>query len=300
MTFWGELTDGTELLLGDPLEAQLLYDSDAPANQLTAVFPAEKLWDDMAFVRVFHEGEVVFGGIVDEQNTRVSGEGFQVELVCRGWEALLLDNEAKPGVLRNPSLAAMWEKYFKPLGFMDIQGDKEPKAGELTVEKGASCWELLEGFCQSYLGTVPYVDGGGVLHCEGISENQLELGKVISAELSRQPCKQLSAVWQQSFRGGYDTPFRNTSAWGVKRQRYVSMEENRDPRELIRESERESRLLTVECPGNRWPGRGAVLTVEAQRLGRFTGCSVRSARYTRDSRGERTKFVLEGGTIGCG
>ena len=34
MTFWGELTDGTELLLGEPLEAQLLYDCDAPADQL--------------------------------------------------------------------------------------------------------------------------------------------------------------------------------------------------------------------------------------------------------------------------
>ena len=47
-------------------------------------------------VRVFHEGEVVFGGIVDEQNTRLSGEGFSVEVVCRSWEALLLDNRLSP------------------------------------------------------------------------------------------------------------------------------------------------------------------------------------------------------------
>lgn len=300
MTFWGELTDGTEMLLGDPLEAQLIYDSDAPADQLTAVFPAEKLWEDLAVVRIFHEGQVVFGGIVDEQNTRLSGEGFQVELVCRGWEALLLDNEAQPGVLKNPSLAMLWEKYFKSLGFMDILGDKEPKSGELTVEKGASCWELLEGFCREYLGTVPYVDGGGVLHCEGMPTAQMKLEKVLSAELSRQPCKQLSAVWQQSFRGTYDTPFRNTTAWGVKRQRYVSMEDGRDPRALLREAQRESVLLTVECSGNHWPDRGAKVGVKAQRLGSFGGCSVRSARYSRDSRGERTKLVLEGGTLGCG
>lgn len=297
MTFWGELTDGTEMLLGDPLEAQLLYDSDAPAHQLTAVFPAEKLWEDLAAIRVFHEGTVVFGGVVDEQNTRVSGEGFQVEVVCRSWEALLLDNEAKPAVLQTPSLAALWEKYFKPLGLMEAVGDKEPKQGELTVEKGASCWELLEGFCREYLNTVPYVDGSGILHCEGIGETSLEMGKVLSAEFSRQPCKQISAVWQQSFRGDYDTPFRNTAAWGVKRQRYVSMEDGRDPRALLREGERESRLLTVECPGNFWPSPGAKVTVEAQRMGKFFGCGVRSARYIRDSRGERTKLVLEGGNL---
>ena len=297
MTFWGELTDGTEMLLGDPTEAQLCYDSDAPANQLTAVFPAEKLWEGLAVVRVFHEGEVVFGGIVDEQNTRLSGEGFSVEVVCRSWEALLLDNEAQPAVLKTPSLASLWEKYFKSLGFLDILGDMEPKTAELTVEKGVSCWELLENFCREYLGTVPYVDGACVLHCEGIPESRITAGRVLSAEYDRQPCKQLSTVWQQSFRGTYDTPFRNTAAWGVKRQRYVSMEESRDPRELLKEGERESRLLTVECLGNCWPGRGALVTVEAQKMGKFTACPVRSARYTRNSKGERTKLVLEGVSV---
>lgn len=295
MTFWGELTDGTEMLLGEPVEAQLCYDSDAPADQLIAVFPAEKLWDDLAVVRVFHEGEVVFGGIVDEQNTRLSGEGFSVELVCRSWEALLLDNEAQPAVLRNPSLGSLWEKYFKSLGFLDILGDRDPKAVELTVEKGASCWEVLEGFCRDHLGTVPFVDGSGVLHCEGIPQSEMTVDKVLSGEFSRQPCKQLSVVWQQSYRGTYDTPFRNTAAWGVTRQRYVSMEESRDPRELLKEGERESRLLTVECLGNYWPARGTLVTVEAQKLGKFTGRPVRSARYTRNGRGERTKLVLEGG-----
>ena len=73
----GELTDGTELLLGNPLEAELLYDSDAPADQLKAVFPTEKLWDDLAVVRVFHQGQVVFGGIVDEQNTGSTGRALR-------------------------------------------------------------------------------------------------------------------------------------------------------------------------------------------------------------------------------
>lgn len=227
MTFWGELTDGTELLLGEPMEAQLLYDSDAPASQLRAVFPAEKQWEDLAVVRVFHQGQVAFGGIVDEQNTALSGEGFTVELIARSWEALLLDNEARPAVLRSPSLGLLWERYFQPLGLTSVVGDQSPKAGELAVEKGTSCWELLESFCRDYLGTAPWVDGKGTLHCEGPQKTKVIAGRVLSAELSRLPCKQLSAVWQQSFRGTYDTPFRGAA--GVKRQRYVSMEDGRDP-----------------------------------------------------------------------
>ena len=179
-----------------------------PASQLRAVFPAEKLWEDLAVVRVFHQGQVAFGGIVDEQNTALSGEGFTVELIARSWEALLLDNEARPAVLRSPSLAFCGSGYFQPLGLTSVVGDQSPKAGELAVEKGTSCWELLESFCRDYLGTAPWVDGKGTLHCEGPQETKVTAGRVLSAELSRLPCKQLSAVWQQSFRGTYDTPFR--------------------------------------------------------------------------------------------
>lgn len=167
------------------------------------------------------------------------------------------------------------------------------------MEKGTSCWELLESFCRDYLGTAPWVDGKGTLHCEGPQETKVTAGRVLSAELSRLPCKQLSTVWQQSFRGTYDTPFRGAA--GVKRQRYVSMEDGRDPRALL-------------LPGgggragsSRWsaratagPAPGALVTVETPRLGRFEDCPLRQARYIRDSRGERTRFVLERGKAVCG
>ena len=181
-----------------------------------------------------------------------------------------------------------------------MQGDSSPKSGELTVEKGTSCWTLLESFCRDYLGTAPWVDGSAVVHCEGLPQQKLTAGKVLSAEISRRPYKQLSAVWQQSYRGTYDTPFRNPAAKGVKRQRYVSMEESRDPRALLKEGEAESFLLTVECLGNSWPERGTLVTVDAQRLGKFADCTVQTARYTMDGRGERTRLVLEGRNAECG
>ena len=300
MTFWGELPQGPEMLLGEPLSVELLYDRDAPADQLTAVFPAEEPWEALSVVRVFHEGKLLFGGIVDEQNATLSESGLQVELVCRSWEALLLDNEAQPAVLRSPSLEALWEKYLKPLGLAGYTGEKGAQTGEMTVEKGMSCWEVLEGFCQDYLGVSPWVDSSGVLHCESLSESRVEAGPVLWAEFSLLPCKQLSTVWQQSYRGTYDTPFRGGTSLGIQRQRYVSMEDGRDPRALLRQGERESWLLSVECQGNSWPGPGALVTVETPRLGRFEDCPLRQARYIRDSRGERTRFVLERGKAVCG
>ena len=143
MTFWGELTRRHRAAFGRANGGpELLYDSDAPASQLRAVFPAEKLWEDLAVVRVFHQGQVAFGGIVDEQNTALSGEGFTVELIARSWEALLLDNEARPAVLRSPFFGPFVGAVLPAPGPGALWwGTGAPKAGELAVEKGTSCWE---------------------------------------------------------------------------------------------------------------------------------------------------------------
>ena len=263
MTFWGELPQGPEMLLGEPLSVELLYDRDAPADQLTAVFPAEEPWEALSVVRVFHEGKLLFGGIVDEQNAVLSESGLQVELVCRSWEALLLDNEAQPAVLRSPSLEALWEKYLKPLGLAGYAGEKGAQTGEMTVEKGMSCWEVLEGFCQDYLGVSPWVDSSGVLHCESLSESRVEAGPVLWAEFSLLPCKQLSTVWQQSYRGTYDTPFRGGASLEFSASCYVSMEEGRDPGSSAGGQRRAVCSLwsawgCIGLPGGRWPaGRPA-------------------------------------------
>ncbi len=226
----------------------------------------------------------------------LDGSGLQVEVVCRSWEAILLDNEAQPGVIHSPSLGPLWEKYLKQLGLAGISREKNAQGRGVTVEKGMSCWEVLEGFCQDYLGVSPWVDGSGMLHCESLPESRVEAGPVLWAEFSLRPCKQLSTVWQQSYRGTYDTPFRGGRvSVGIQRQRYVSMEDGRDPRALIcggAAGEPSAHCgvpgAVLACPGERWPREGTA-------AGSICSRPVRSASYARNSRGERTRLVLEGG-----
>ena len=170
--------------------------------------------------------------------------------------------------------------------------------GELVIEKGTSCWTVLSDFCQTLLGAQPYVDCQGVLHCQGAPERELRLGEVLSATLALAPCKRISEVRQQSFRGGYDTPYRNQEAV-VERRRYGSMQSGEDPREVIARGERESFSLTVECPGLLWPLRGGKADVEVPGLGKFSGCPVRSGRALWDGNGQRTQIVLERGAVTC-
>ncbi len=142
MIYWGALQNGEQLLLGCPEEAVLSYDREAPADQLKAVFPADRVWPELAEVLAYREGQGVFRGIVDEQNTRLTGSGLSVELVCRSREALLLDNEAEPGTIRNPSAEALSRRLLEPLGLRPGAG-LQPAAGSLFIEKGTSCWTVL-------------------------------------------------------------------------------------------------------------------------------------------------------------
>lgn len=292
MTFWGTLRDGAQMLLGSPEEAVLSYDRDAPADQLKALFPADKIWDSLVEVCAYEGGKGVFRGIVDEQNTRLTAGGLYVELLCRSREALLLDNEAEPGTIKRPSLEALRQRLLEPLG-LTASGDSQPAAGERFIEKGMSCWEVLAGFCQDYFGTTPYVDFDGTVHCEGWEPEKLALKDVMTAEISELPCKRLSAVWKQGCRGGYDTLYSSPEA-AVPRRRYLGAQDVRHPREVLAAGEREGFLLTVTCAGNWWPARGAV-DVAVPMAGRYENCPVRKAVYYRDKNGEKTRFVLEKG-----
>lgn len=292
MTYWGTLASGGQMLLGEPKEAVLSFDRDAPADQLKAVFPADRLWEDLTEVCAYEGGRGAFRGIVDEQNTRLMAEGLFVELICRSREALLLDNEAEPGTLRRPSLEGIRKRLLETLGFESVSGDGGAVPGELTVEKGTSCWQVLAGFCQDYLGTEPYVDFDGALCCQGVEERRLVLSGVISAELSRLPYKRLSAVWKQGYRGGYDTLYSDPES-PVVRRRYLSAQSGKNPRAVLDQSRRDGALLTVTCAGAWWPLRGASADVEIPRAGRFAGCPVRKGTYCRDQNGERTRLVLE-------
>lgn len=282
------------MLLGDPREAVLSFDREAPADQLKAVFPADRIWEDIVEVAVYDGGRGVFRGIVDEQNTRLTQEGLFVELVCRSMEALLLDNEAEPSAIKRPSLEGVYKRLLENLGFAGIAGSGGAVPGELRVEKGASCWKVLDGFCGEYFGTRPYVDFEGTIQCGGMPERELRLENVISAEVQRLPYKRLSAVWKQGYRGGYDTLFSDPEA-PVVRRRYISAQNGADPREMLSRAKRGSRMLTVVCSGSRWPLRGARAGGEVPGIGRFSGCPVEKGTYYRDQNGERTRLTLEAG-----
>src|SRR5699024_5343046 len=66
MKVWATDRKGNTLCLGEPGEAELTYDREAPADLLEAVFPGEQ-WPELVWVTVELSGRRVFWGLVDEQ-----------------------------------------------------------------------------------------------------------------------------------------------------------------------------------------------------------------------------------------
>ncbi len=291
MTFWGTTGAGDRILLGEPALVLLSRDRDAPADLLRLKFPADSLWQELEEVEILEHGERLFQGMVDEQNTSLTSSGLTVELVCRSMEALLLDNEAAPGVMESPSLELLEQRLLGPLGLALGKGDREPKRGRLTVNKGESCWTALEKFCGTFLGVEPVLGTDGLVHCGGTRPETVELNRVLSAQVELAPCKRIGQVWQQSYRGSYDTLFRNPLG-EVRRRRYLSRESGKSPAQVLAEGERDSFSLTVTCAGAWWLPKGGRASVTLPRAGRFEDCPVKSLLYRRDSSGQRTRLTL--------
>jgi len=293
MTFWAETVQGDKMLLGAPKRAVLMRDRGAPADLLKVVFPADKLWESLRKVFVYDSGELIFGGVVDEQNSRLLSDGLTIELICRSFAAVLIDNEVLPQTIRNPSLKLLWERYIKPLGFSEIEGDMEPRRGEIVIEKGESCFAVLQKYCKIFFGTVPYLNEEGKIFCVPRDKNRREISDICSFEISEKFCKRISRVYMQNNIGVYAALFSNSAAKEITRVRYVSSSSGKTPQELINNGERDSFSLTVTCMGAHYVPINTKIDISSPRYGEFLNCEVESIVYKLDDKGETTKFVLK-------
>ena len=297
MTVYGICRDKSRLALGTPISLLFSREKDAPADLLQVCFQVSAALPRLREVEVFDGTHLWFRGLVDEQNTSLDASGLRVELLCRSLEAILLDNEALPETLQRPTLPLIEAKLLTPFGLTLEAKDEGKNFNPLFVEKGESCWTVLDRFCQREFGTAPWVDEDGTVRCTTRTPREWTLRGVISAELRSLPCKEIQEVILQSRRGRYDTHYRSADFSpgrpGTMRRRYVSIQGGKNPREVLRSGQADSFLLTVNCKGAHLPAKGDLASVFLPGLGAYQRCPIRSVRYRLDRSGEQTRLVLE-------
>jgi hypothetical protein len=156
-------TSGKEYTFPYVKRFRFYSDEAAPADLLIFEAMADSRLFEFAFVKIFVDKRLFFDGVVDEQVTKQCNNNFELKIVARNKVAILLDNQAKPGLYQNVPLNEVFERHAKCYGFKTMLADSNPKLDSLLVKIGASEWHVLELFCKRAIGSSPRVTGDCVL-----------------------------------------------------------------------------------------------------------------------------------------
>ena len=151
---------GKKVALLPPISVQINVHEDAPADDMTVIFPLIEQVPKIATIRVWNGEKPIFSGIIDEQIMGVTKNGAMLKLIARSRAALLLDNEAMPQEYHYPSLTQLYERHVEPYGFCGFIGNGGTFDTKMTITKGMSEWQVIEEFCVRCFGTLPVVTAG--------------------------------------------------------------------------------------------------------------------------------------------
>lgn len=297
MTVTAALSGGRVISLPQPASLVLRRERDTPADELTVTFSVSETLPALRELTVARDGTCLFCGIVDEQRTRLNSSGLQVVVVCRSLEAILLDNEAPPQRMLNPTAARLEAALLNPFDLCFAPDETFTLPGELTIEKGESGWAVLARCCNRQYGTDPWVDEQGLVHCNPRETRDWKLTDVTAAEYAAFPCYRIGEVWQQSCRGQYDTRWKAddipTGRPGTVRRRYLSLQQGKNPHTVLQQSAANGTQLSVTCKGAWLLNKNDTAAVTIAGLGSFARCPMRGLVYRLTSSGEQTELTLE-------
>lgn len=291
MIFWGETIDSEKILLGKADKISIQKDRNVPADSLSAIFYGENEFPELVYIYAYEDKELVFAGIVDEQSVKVDKSTVEIKLYARSLAALLIDNEAMPQTLKNPSIKTISKLLVKPFGFTGIIGSDSQLKGEFEIKKGESCYTVADRYIKRFLGTQMYVSTQGVVYSYEPEEETVFLDDIVSSEETILQYKKLSKVIAQSGSGAYESEFKGTSI--IPRVRYMALGDAVSAPQRISIAERDSKVIRVTCIGNKLMPvytRVSLMTPLGKQL---ENLEIESIKYSLTNNEELTSFTLK-------
>lgn len=217
---YGEVLDRLSIL-----KAVLLREEDVPADSLE-VWVCETGISELVKIELLSDGEVIFEGDVDEQVEEISSSSH-TEIVARCSMARLIDNEAYPMTLVNPSAEDIFRYFIRVCGFNELAGENKYYPGVFKVDKGTSCYEVVKRFSRAVYGKLPKAEGE-VFYIAGKDETEYaELSKtsILSLKKSYLRCERVSEIFLKlKDTEAYNTSVKDSEVQciGINRVRYIN------------------------------------------------------------------------------
>lgn len=294
------------IVMDNAICVNITQERDVPADSVSALFDF-KNWAELCTFRVFSDGELVFRGVVDEQEKIVSASGAFLKISGRSPAALLLDNESVPVTYNHPSAGIIYERHVQPFGIVTRENLDRTYFSELVVTKGESNWQALSRFCRSCMFASPRISGRGELFFDG-EESDKNLvfsdtdGDILyrSIEERVRRCEEISRVnIKVSNASGYHTKVENDDALkrGVRRERYLNAVLTDTPFNradtMIKNGRDKGYRIKLRCDGRQLDLLGAKAAVRDSMLGEIRDLYISALYYRLSPNDESTYLILK-------
>jgi hypothetical protein len=249
---------------------------------------------------------LLFEGAPDIKKDSLSSKGALTELEARSAAAALLDNQARPGQMLNPTAATVFKHYIAPYGFSLLAPRKAGTLPLYTIHAGTSEWDAFVGFVRRVHRVTPYVAGSRVIIQRPYAGTApfcvSNTGGAAFSSLTREqsPYNIISAIYLRGPDGVYTSAMHNAAAEsrGVRRKRFVTPPNEYindlrfDAAMRIRRSMFNAEKITAELPGVYSVELGADAAVEDSSL-RAGGLTVAKKEYILGESGLITRLTLQ-------
>lgn len=175
----GQSTDVTE----KPLEIYYEVKRSKPFDTLKMKFAADPQFKNGDYLSCVSDNRIVWSGRVTKRSVlkRNGMTEYFISSCSDGFE--LARCEAAPAVYEKPTFRDIVALRVSPHGIKSCESLTQC-GGEFTVKSGMSEWDVVENFCGDVMGTVPYIDGGGVLRSgEILPDKYVNFSGIISLQL---------------------------------------------------------------------------------------------------------------------
>ena len=297
---------GNEIVLPIPSYMTVNRDENVPADDISVSFPAIKDLPELCTLTVSEDGEIIFYGQIDEQQTLVSNSSVLTRIVARSMASVLLDNESKPVSYYCPSTSIIFSRHLEPFGIRSYKGSDVVLRETLNIVKGMTNWQAFYTFCMRAYGISPRIEADGTVNLNGIEcSKSVYFSNVngtpyISLKENNKRCNTLSDVWVKLSAGdGYILNVMNENAKErkIKRERYLDATgASTSPvvaQTMIRNSVDNSYELTVVSTQRLVDILGASANLDDPYIGRKDGLYVSNIYYNLTPDSERTTITLK-------